>query len=64
MKEIIIYKGRDCWMADMPDAETFELFGTSQIPTPYTLKMAGWEVAAKLEELNPGYVVTVSAGGI
>ena len=51
-------------MADMPDAETFELFGTSQIPTPYTLKMAGWEVAAKLEELNPGYVVTVSAGAI
>ena len=64
MKEIIIYKGTDCWIADMPDAETFEGFGTSQIPTPYTQKMAAWEVAAKLEALNPGYIVTVSAGAL
>lgn len=62
MKTITIEKGEDCWLADFGnDPEMIELFGTGLIPTPYTLHMPAEEVSKRLEAINPGYTVLISA---
>lgn len=62
MKIVTIEKGHNCWMADFgDDPEMMELFGTGLIPTPYTLHMPAEEVCTRLEALNPGYTVLISA---
>lgn len=59
-KEIRIVKGRDCWMADwVGDEEIRGLFGQTLLPTAYTLGMPIDEVIRKIQELNPGYLVTI-----
>jgi hypothetical protein len=58
---IAYYRDRaaQCWMADLSAAAgaegTRHLFGTCELPTPYTLQATDDEVRRKLAARNPGH---------
>ena len=58
MEKITLYRNNDGWMAIHSDPEVKQLFGTDTIPTAYTKKATKSMVLKKIQELNPGHIVT------
>jgi len=51
---IRIWASGNGWLAEMvDDQDVLELFGTSMIPTAYTLEMPLEEVISRVQALNP-----------
>ena len=50
---------RNCWTATLDGISANMLFGTSTLPTAFTLQMEAQEVRRRIEELNPGCIVAV-----
>ena len=60
--QIIILRqdfSQNCWTATFDDRDTMKLFGTSTLPTAFTLQMEAKEVRRRIEELNPECIVAV-----
>jgi hypothetical protein len=53
--ELVIFPHQGAWMVErVGDAETFELFGTTVLPTAFTSIKDVRDVIQVLDELNPG----------
>ena len=57
MGKISVFKGSNSWMADFKDStngnQVKELFGTFQLPLPYTLAADGENIAAGIRKNYP-----------
>ena len=48
------------WIAEfVGDTEIQQLFGTTQIPTPFTRNASAATVLARMKELNPRHTVVI-----
>lgn len=57
-KRIEIYKDRTCWVANfVGDMQVFNLFGSTQVPTPFGPSASGAAVLAEIQSRNPEYQV-------
>lgn len=57
-KKIILKLVKNVWFADMVgDNEVLSLFGTTLLPTPFTVETTPSVVERKIRELNPGYSI-------
>lgn len=58
---IIVSASGTTWMADfVGDAEVFDLFGTTILPTPFDTRVPVADVLADLRNLNPGRTVVAA----
>ena len=62
MKQLIVYRGRNSWMAEFKGEEAAtitSLFGTNHLPMPFTLQATAPQVleAVKNQKANVGYEI-------
>ena len=61
MRRIELYRNATCWMARfVGDPEILRLFGTTDIPTPYTPQAPAASVLAQTQARNPGMFVCLA----
>lgn len=58
---IVIIASPEGWLADFTDDPTvWDLFGTTTIPTAFTLRTSVEDVLAEIRSLNPGATVVAA----
>ena len=61
MKTIELYRGPNCWMARfVGDPEVLRLFGTTDVPTPFTPQAPAASVLAQTQARNPDALVCLA----
>lgn len=58
LNTIKLINSKNGWLARFSDQEVIDAFGTDTIPTAFTENASPGIVKAKIEALNPGYVVS------
>lgn len=56
---ITLFKSRGSWIARFSDPEVVRLFGTPDVPTPFTDEADAGTVAETVKGRNPGVTIIV-----